>query len=71
MRKKIIRSLMLASAGLLSACVTINIYFPAAAAEKMADKLIDDIWQLDEPAGHQKDTKDQKDVKDKESEVTP
>ncbi|MEI8119189.1 MAG: hypothetical protein WCG46_08415 [Methylophilaceae bacterium] len=31
---------------LLPACVTINIYFPAAAAEKAADKLIDDIWQL-------------------------
>ena len=30
----------------LSACVTINIYFPAAAAEKAADKIIDDIWQL-------------------------
>ena len=30
----------------LPACVTINIYFPAAAAEQAADKLIDDIWQL-------------------------
>ena len=28
-----------------SACVTINIYVPAAAAEKAADKIIDDIWQ--------------------------
>lgn len=37
----------------LSACVTINIYFPAAAAEKAADKIIDEIWQLqqsDKPA---------------------
>ena len=33
----------------LSACVTINIYFPAAAAEKAADKVIDEVWQL--PAG--------------------
>ncbi len=32
----------------LPACVTINIYFPAAAAEKAADKIIDDIWQLKE-----------------------
>ncbi|MEQ1487144.1 MAG: hypothetical protein ABL920_01515 [Methylotenera sp.] len=32
--------------GLLSACVTINIYFPAAAAEKAADKIIDEVWQL-------------------------
>ncbi len=31
---------------LLTACVTINIYFPAAAAEKAADKIIDDVWQL-------------------------
>jgi hypothetical protein len=31
---------------LLSACVTINIYFPAAAAEKAADKIIDEVWQL-------------------------
>ena len=27
----------------LSACVTINVYFPAAAAEKAADKIIDGI----------------------------
>ena len=27
----------------LSACVTINVYFPAAAAEKAADKIINDI----------------------------
>ena len=33
---------------LLSACVTINIYFPAAAAEKVADEIIKDIQS--EPA---------------------
>lgn len=38
--------LVLAAAASLSACVTINIYFPAAAAEKAADKIIDDVWQL-------------------------
>lgn len=27
-------------------CVTINIYFPAAAAEKAADRIIDQVWQL-------------------------
>ena len=37
---------IMALAFALPACVTINIYFPAAAAEKAADKLIDDIWQL-------------------------
>lgn len=28
----------------LVACVTINVYFPAAAAEKAADRIIEDIW---------------------------
>jgi len=32
----------------LPACVTINIYFPAAAAEKAADKIIDEVWQIDQ-----------------------
>ena len=36
----------LPAALILPACVTINIYFPAAAAEKAADKIIDDVWQL-------------------------
>jgi hypothetical protein len=36
----------LASSLLLAACVTINIYFPASAAEKAADKIIDEVWQL-------------------------
>jgi len=29
---------------LISACVTINVYFPAAAAEKAADRIIEDVW---------------------------
>lgn len=33
----------------LSACVTINIYFPAAATEKAADRIIDEVWQIQEP----------------------
>ncbi len=37
---------LFAVAGLLAGCVTINIYFPAAAAEKAADKIIDEVWQL-------------------------
>lgn len=36
-----------------SACVTINIYFPAAAAEKAADRIIDEVWQLREGATEQ------------------
>ncbi len=37
---------LLPAALVLPACVTINIYFPAAAAEKAADKIIDEVWQL-------------------------
>lgn len=37
---------VLMGAGLLAGCVTINIYFPAAAAEKVADKIIDEVWQM-------------------------
>lgn len=32
---------------LLSACVTINVYFPAASAEKAADRIIDEVWGED------------------------
>lgn len=35
---------------LLSACVTINIYFPAAAAEEAARTIVRDVLQSDEPA---------------------
>lgn len=28
----------------LAACVTINVYFPAAAAEQAADRIIHDVW---------------------------
>lgn len=48
-------SVLLTLAGVvLSACVTINIYFPAAAAEKVADKIIEEVWQVDDT-----DTSDQ------------
>jgi hypothetical protein len=33
----------LAIAGWMSGCITINIYFPAAAAEKAADRIIDEV----------------------------
>jgi uncharacterized protein YdbL (DUF1318 family) len=32
----------------LAACVTINVYFPAAAAEEAADRIIKDVWGEDE-----------------------
>ena len=41
--------LFLLTSLLTAACVTINVYFPAAAVEKAADRIIEDIWGL--PAG--------------------
>lgn len=41
---------LLVAAMALSACVTINIYFPAAAAGKAADKIIDEIMQTQQGA---------------------
>jgi hypothetical protein len=40
---------MLAAASsllMMGACVTINIYFPAAAAEKAADRIIEEVYNL-------------------------
>lgn len=39
----------------IGGCVTINVYFPAAAAEEAADKIIDEVWGDDarKPAGEQ------------------
>jgi uncharacterized protein len=37
-------SLLFTFSFLLTACVTINVYFPAAAAEKAADQIIDNVW---------------------------
>lgn len=37
----------------LGGCVTINIYFPAAAAEKAADKIIEEVWQLEPQKGRE------------------
>jgi uncharacterized protein YdbL (DUF1318 family) len=37
-------ALFLPLAFLVISCVTINVYFPAAAVEKAADKIVDDVW---------------------------
>jgi hypothetical protein len=42
---------MAALVSALAGCVTINIYFPAAAAEKAADKIIDEVYRLDSGKG--------------------
>jgi uncharacterized protein YdbL (DUF1318 family) len=41
---------MLAMLALLAACVTINVYFPAAAAQEAADRIIDKVYGTDEQA---------------------
>ena len=48
-RRSVIIALCFSAAG----CVTINIYFPAAAAEKAADRIIDEVWQLKNGASPQ------------------
>jgi hypothetical protein len=53
LKQGLIAALMIAAVA-LSACVTINIYFPAAAAEKAADKIIDEVWQLKQQEGAEK-----------------
>ena len=39
-----ITAALAATSLVLAACVTVNVYFPAAAAEKAADRIIEDIW---------------------------
>lgn len=52
MIKSYYSSILLIAAGfILTGCVTINIYFPAAAAEKVADRIIEEVWQTDEGGG--------------------
>ena len=48
----------------LSACVTINVYFPAAAAEKAADKIIEDVWGGDQSSESKRDDEKQTSVSD-------
>ena len=50
MRSTLLLKILLATL-LLPACVTINVYFPAAAAEQAADKIIGEIWGTDSKKG--------------------
>jgi len=47
--------MLVAASVFAAACVTINVYFPAAAAEQAADRIIEDIWgpALEEDANSQ------------------
>ncbi|OFC63254.1 hypothetical protein BAE30_00725, partial [Acidithiobacillus caldus] len=47
--QSVTRSLLgLAMVALLSACVTVNIYFPAAAAQKLADQVVEQVYRAAE-----------------------
>ena len=53
--RKIVLLKYAALAALLAACVTINVYFPAAAAEKAADRIIGDVIGKAADAADKKD----------------
>lgn len=58
----------------LSACVTINVYFPAAAAEKAADKIIEDVWGREQaqPSSRQNDRQsDRRDLEELRASEAP
>jgi len=47
--RRLVRSMLgLAMVALLSACVTVNIYFPAAAAQKLADQVVEQVYRAAE-----------------------
>ncbi len=69
--KKSAVMLSIGTAAILTACVTINIYFPAAAAEKAADKIIDEVWQLKQGQQAPESTPADKTSEPKPAETTP
>lgn len=44
MKKRVKKSFLYSLIFFITSCVTINIYFPAAAVEKAADKIVEDVW---------------------------
>lgn len=58
--RNIIATLAIVPALFLAGCVTINIYFPAAAAEKAADRIIDEVWQLQQQPADKQNGKEAK-----------
>jgi uncharacterized protein YdbL (DUF1318 family) len=53
---KSIRRITIALAFILAACVTVNIYFPAAAIQKAADQIVEDVRGT--PANEKQDNKE-------------
>ena len=39
-----LKRILITAAFLISACVTVNIYFPAAAVERAADQIVKETW---------------------------
>jgi len=56
---------------LLTACVTVNVYFPAAAAEQAADKIIDKVTSGSSQAGETGTTQPQNSVTPPTSYIAP
>jgi uncharacterized protein YdbL (DUF1318 family) len=52
---------------LLVSCVTVNIYFPAAAIQKAADQIVDDVRKAPEPAPEQTPEQKREQAPDKKS----
>jgi len=48
-------NLLLTAAIFVAACVTINVYFPAAQAEKAADRIISDVWGRESAPGEEEE----------------
>lgn len=48
MKKNTLRSILILSSFVIFACVTVNIYFPAAAVGKAADVIVEDVWEKEE-----------------------
>ena len=46
--KKLKAALIMSTALVLAACVTINVYFPAAAAERAAEQFVGDVLAVTE-----------------------
>lgn len=45
MKKNTYRYILILSNFVIFACVTVNIYFPAAAVGKAADEIVEDVWE--------------------------
>jgi uncharacterized protein YdbL (DUF1318 family) len=62
MRKESLKKSLLCSlAFFITSCITINIYFPAAAVEKAADRIVEEVWgeKGQKPEGNEQQKQDE------------